>query len=214
MSRGLLIVGAGGHGKVVADAAREQGQWTRLAFLDDNPRLAGPIVGLPLLGGVKAAAGLRHEYRDVVVAIGNTDRRLGLIEELGRQGFKPAVVCHPSASISPFATLHPGCVVFAQSAINADAVLGRGCIVNTGATIDHDCVLADGVHLSPGAHLAGGVTVGHGAWIGIGACVRENVIIGEAVIVGAGAAVVDNIDADLTVIGVPAKPLSKSCGKN
>ena len=214
MSKGLLIIGAGGHGKVVADAAREQGQWTKLAFLDDDPQLTAPIVGLPLLGGTQAAAGLRIEYPDAVVAIGNADGRLGLMEELGRQGFGLPVVRHPSASISASAILHAGCVVFAQSAISADAALGKGCIVNTGATIDHDCILADGVHVSPGAHLAGGVTIGRGAWIGIGACVRENITIGGAVTVGAGAAVVNDIDRNLTVAGVPAMPISRSRGRN
>jgi sugar O-acyltransferase (sialic acid O-acetyltransferase NeuD family) len=209
MSNGLLIIGAGGHGKVVADAARQQGKWARLAFLDDNPRLAGPILGLPLLGGSQAAAGLRREYADVVVAIGNADRRLGLIEELGRQGFELPVIQHPSASISPFATLQEGCVVFAQSAINADTVLGRGCIVNTGATVDHDCILADGVHVSPGAHLAGGVRVGRSSWIGIGACVRENIVVGDGVTVAAGAAVIADIENKLTVAGVPAAAIPR-----
>lgn len=204
MSRGLLIIGAGGHGKVVADTARQQGEWDRFAFLDDDTTRSGSIVGVPVLGDLRTAAGLRREFPDVVVAIGSADLRLRLIGELAEQGFNLPVVQHPSATISSFASLGRGCVVFAQAAINADVTLGEGCIVNTGSTIDHDCTLADGVHLAPGAHLAGTVRVGRATWIGIGACTRENITIGDYVTIGAGAAVVADIDSGLTVMGVPA----------
>jgi len=214
MSGGLLIIGAGGHGKVVADTARQQGPWKNLAFLDDDPRLTGTIVGLPVLGALQATAGLRHEYPDAVVAIGNAELRLRLMDDLRQQGFKLPVVQHPSASISPFAALQEGCVVFAQSAINADTTLGRGCIVNTGATIDHDCVLADGVHVSPGAHLAGGVRIGRASSIGIGACLRENIVIGAQVTVGAGAAVVHDVENNQTVVGVPAASIARPGGRS
>jgi len=214
MSKGLLIVGAGGHGKVVADAALQQGAWQRLAFLDDDPDLTGPVVGLPLLGHLRAAAGIRSEFPDIVVAIGSAQLRLRLMEELRQQGFGLPLIRHPSASISPFATLGEGCVVFAQSAINADTSLGRGCIVNTGATIDHDCTLGDGVHVSPGAHLAGEVRVGRASWIGIGACVRENIVVGDEVTVAAGAAVVTDIGNNLTVAGVPAASIAYPDGRS
>jgi sugar O-acyltransferase (sialic acid O-acetyltransferase NeuD family) len=213
MSEGLLIIGAGGHGKVVADAAHQQGAWKNLAFLDDDPRLTGTIVGRPVLGVLQATAELRHEYPDAVVAIGSAELRLRLMDDLRRQGFKLPVVQHPSASISPFAALQEGCVVFAQSAINADTTLGRGCIVNTGATIDHDCAIADGVHVSPGAHLAGGVRIGRASWIGIGACVRENIVVGGQVTVGAGAAVVKDVEQGLTVVGVPAASITPMGGR-
>lgn len=208
MSTGLLIVGAGGHGKVVADSALQQACWEKLAFLDDAPERGEAIVGLPVLGGLPSAAGLRDSYPNIVVAIGDARRRLQLMRQFEALGFKLPVIRHPAATVSPFARLGEGCVVFAESVINADADLGSGCIVNTGATIDHDCVLADGVHVSPGANLGGGVRIGKASWIGIGACVRECIAIGDHVIVGAGAAVVDDVDNGLTVVGVPAAVLS------
>ena len=214
MNRGLLIIGAGGHGKVVADTARQQGQWDKFAFLDDDTTRSGNIVGIPVLGDFRTATRLRRDYTDAVVAIGNAVLRLRLIAEMADQGFNLPVIQHPSAAISSFASLRDGCVVFAQAAINADATLGLGCIVNTGSTVDHDCRLADGVHLAPGAHLAGGVHIGHSSWIGIGACVRENTNVGDRVTVGAGAAVVADVESGLTVLGVPASAAQGSINRS
>ena len=209
MSSGLLIIGAGGHGKVVADAAQRQGKWEKLGFLDDKPGLSEPILGLSILGSIQSAAGFIGAYPDVAIAIGGPVRRLQLIEQLSAFGFNLPVIRHPSAVVSPHATVQAGSVLFAQSVVNADARLGIGCIVNTSASVDHDCVLGDGVHLSPGAHLAGGIQIGRASWIGIGACVRENVQIGEHVIVGAGAVVVSNVQDSLTVVGAPAAPIAR-----
>ena len=209
---GLLIIGAGGHGKVVADSALEQGDWERIAFLDDLYPELTEVLGWPVLGKVSDAERYMNDYPDMVIAVGNNQRRMELLDTVRELAFGLPVICHPSAVISHTAIIGPGCVMFANSVVNPDARLGDGCIVNTGATIDHDCVLADGVHVSPGAHLGGAVVVGRTSWIGIGASVRELTVIGERVLVGAGAAVVGDVPDGVTVTGVPAEIARTSQG--
>lgn len=203
MNHSLLILGAGGHGKVVADAALLLGRWSRIAFLD-QPADGKPVLGLEVIEGGIPTADTRTSFDQAVVAVGAPNRRLELLDILTELGFDLPVIAHPGAVISPHATLAEGTVVFANAVINPGSVLGRGCIVNTAASVDHDCVLADGVHIAPGAHIAGGVRIGRGSWIGVGACVREYLRIGDNTTVGAGAAVVCDIGDNLEVAGVPA----------
>lgn len=204
----LLIIGAGGHGRVVADAALTMSAWSSLAFVDD--KATGKMLGCDIAGDLSRLSKLRLHFEDAVVAIGNASVRLELVERCKQLGFRLPPIIHKTASVSSFATLGAGTVVMAQAAINAGSVVGQSCIVNTGATIDHDCVLADGIHVCPGAHLAGDVKVGAKSWIGIGACIRNGVSIGREVTVGAGAAVICDIEDGLVVVGVPARPLTKA----
>ena len=208
MKSGLLVVGAGGHGSVVADAAHEQGLWSQIAFLDDRPTSKSLIADWPILGATDQASKWLKKYTDLIVAIGDNTHRIQLIQKFKDQGFNIPVICHPTACVSAYADIGAGSVLAAQCAVNAGARLGRGCIINTGATVDHDNVLGDAVHVSPGAHLGGGVQVGANSWIGIGARVREQISIGSHVIVGAGAAVVDDVGDNIQVVGVPARPLT------
>lgn len=212
MTEGLLIVGAGGHGKVVADAALKQGNWEHVAFLDDAYPATGQAIGLDVLGKTDRAERLLADYPDAAVAIGNADIRLNLLERLERLGFGLPVIQHPGATISPHARIQAGSVIFAQGVVNPDAELGRGCIVNTGATVDHDCRLDAGVHIAPGAHVGGGVQIGARSWIGIGACIRQYIFIGTRVTVAAGAAVVSDVPDEQIVAGVPATVISRAEG--
>lgn len=201
----LLVIGAGGHGRVVADAALSSGVWQAVAFVDER-REGVDTLGFPLVGGPADLPQLARRYRQAIVAIGDATTRLRLMEECRQLAFELPVVVHRSAVISSYASVAAGCTVLAQAAINPGASLGFGCIVNSAATIDHDCRLAAGVHVAPGAHLAGNVTVGDRTWIGIGSCVKQGVVIGADVMIGSGAAVVANIAAGLIVMGVPARP--------
>jgi len=200
----LLLLGAGGHGRVVADMANAAG-WPDVVFLDDRwPRLQQNLVW-PVIGPFESLAESQYRQHAALVTIGDNSTRLGLLRRLQNLEARIPVLAHPSAVVSRYATLGAGTVVMPNAVVNAGAVLGDGVIVNTGATVDHDCRLADGVHVSPGAHLAGGVEVGEASWIGIGAVVRENVRIGAGVIVGAGAAVVSSIPDQQIATGVPAR---------
>ena len=200
----LLIIGAGGHGMVVADAAQEQGLWSEIAFLDDVVKGELLASSCKVVGVTSDANSLLHQYQNLFVAIGDNKRRLQLIKERMNDGFKIPIIVHPSSVVSAYVAIGSGSFIAANSVVGVGAKLGMGCIINNGATVDHENLLSDGVHVSPGAHLGGGVRVGNCSWIGIGASVREQISIGDDVIVGAGAAVVSNVEDNQQMLGVPA----------
>lgn len=204
---GLLIVGASGHGKVVAEAALTAGHWERIAFADDRWREIQPWRGIPVTGPSWPSADLRANYPETIVAVGDAAIRLRLLAELEAMGYRLAAVIHSAAVVSPSAEIGKGSVIFAGAVINADAFLGVGCIINTRASVDHDCRLDDGVHVCPGAAIAGDVHIGKRSWIGIGVAVIQGISIGSDVTVGAGAAVIDDLADGVTAVGVPAQPL-------
>ena len=201
----LAILGASGHGKVVADAALCAG-WLAIEFFDDSRPPATPVGPWRVAGGTEELLGSVALFDGVIVAIGHNRTRMDKQHVLAAAGGSLATIVHPSAIVSPSATVGLGSVLCAGAIVNPFSTIGSCCIVNTGATIDHDCDLADGVHVSPGAHLGGGVRVGAASWIGVGASVRHGAVIGMNVIVGVGAAVVADIPDGVTVIGVPARP--------
>jgi len=203
----LAILGASGHGKVVADAALAAG-WDEVHFFDDSWPERRHNGNWPIAGAfTEMTNGLGHTYDSAVVAIGQNETRLARAAALKSAGVPLATLIHPSATISPHASVGEGTVIFAGVVVNVDVLVGQCCIINTSATVDHDCELADGVHLSPGVHLGGNVVVGRASWLGIGACVRHGIRIGSNVVVGAGAAVVDDLQDNNCVVGVPAKLL-------
>ena len=204
MSR-LLVIGAGGHGKVVAEAAIASQAWTEVAFLDRRFPELRSVNGWPVIGSDGAIATYRSRYPEIFVAIGDNRARVEQLRECLESGFRAPVILHPRAWVSPSASVGPGVIVVGGAIVNACASIGRGCIVNTGATVDHDCELADGVHISPGAHVGGGTSIGECTWIGIGAAIRHGIRIGADVMVGAGAAVVDDLPTGVTALGVPAR---------
>lgn len=209
MNRTLAILGAGGHGRVVADCARAMERWSSIVYYDDNAPSEAATRGHAVAGGLEALFEVDSGRCEVIVAIGDGALRLDWLRRAQRSGMRIATVVHPSAVLSPEAMVGPGTVLVAGAVVNTGAVLGSGCIVNTLSSIDHDCRLADGVHVSPGAHLAGNVIVGEASWIGIGSVVRQGITIGKGVVVGAGAAVVADVDDGQTVVGVPARPIRR-----
>ena len=204
---GLLIAGAGGHGRVVAEAAEASGGWSTIAFIDDGFAKSTIVDDWPVLGRLEDAGDFSGDFEQIVVAIGNNQYRLNWLRRYANSRLTLASVIHPRAVISPRATIGAGTVVFAGAVINTGAALGSGCIINTGAVVDHDCTLGEAVHISPGANLAGEVSVGNCSWVGIGASIRHQIRLGSNVVVGAGAAVVNNFDDNLTLIGVPARSI-------
>lgn len=200
----LAIVGASGHGKVVAEAALSSGLWGEVIFYDDAWPTKTKNGSSDVVGTTQNLLDM-DQKPEVIVAIGNNKIRLAKQQELLSAGFILATVVHHTAAVSNSATIKAGTVVMAGAVINADAVIGAACIVNTNAVVEHDCILADAVHISPGACLAGGVEVGESSWVGIGATVIQLTCIGKNVMVGAGAAVVNDLPDGVTAVGVPAK---------
>lgn len=205
----LAILGASGHGKVVADAAIAAG-WHEVVFFDDRWPAFADIGPWKVAGDTERLLGCLGKFNGVIVAIGNCETRAEKQRMLQAAGAQMAVIIHPRATISPHARIGAGCVVMAGAVVNIDASIGEAGIVNTGATVDHDCILQEAVHVSPGAHLAGNVAVGHGSWIGIGAVVRQGINIGSGVTVGAGAVVVKPVPNNAIVIGNPAAPIRRA----
>ena len=209
--KSLLIIGAGGHGSVVADAARCTGEWSQIEFFDERwPTLlehAGHRVAGDLHQLRSRAASVWPGDVELVVAIGDNSKRLALTREFVAGGAHLATVVHPSAVVSASAEIGAGTVVFARAVVNPGCVIGVACIVNTGALVDHDVRLAEGVHVCPGVALAGNVTIGAGAWIGIGSCVMQGVKIGERATVGAGSVVIRDVAPAITVAGNPARKI-------
>lgn len=206
----LLLFGASGHGKVVAEAARAVAPEWALRFGDDAAAAKGAVFfEIPLIGDREAvlAAYARGVIGAAVVTIGDNGVRARIQAVFEEAGMPLATVMHPAAVISPSAVLGMGTVLLAGAVIQAEATLGDGVIVNTRASVDHDCVLADFVHVAPGATLCGGVRVGAGALIGVGASVLPGVAIGAEATVGAGAAVIEDVPAGATVGGVPARAI-------
>ena len=211
--KSIAILGASGHGKVVAEIAELTG-FDEVVFFDDawtdNGGNKGGFADFPweVVGNTESLLGSHGNYEGCVVAIGHNKTRLEKQTLLKQAGAPIPQLIHPRATVSKYAELCGGSVVMANAVINPFVKIGEACIVNTGATIDHDCILGDAVHVSPGAHLGGGVDVGFQSWVGIGACVKQYLKIGSGVMVGAGAAVVKNVPDSQTVVGVPARPQS------
>lgn len=206
MTGRLAIVGAGGHARVVADAAELAG-WRSVDCYDDSWPALVRNAAWPVVGSVAHLLSRLSEYEGVIVAIGDCRLRAVRHASLRNAGAPLVTVVHPAAWLSPRASVGAGSVLMACAVVNVGAVLGEACIVNTGATVDHDCRIGDAVHVAPGANLSGAVEVGARSWIGVGACVRQGVAIGCDVTVGAGTVVVKPLPDGVTVVGSPAKIL-------
>ena len=197
----LVIIGASGHGKVVADIAIKTG-YEEIVFLDDNTQLTD-CAGFPVVG--TSTDVFNYSEYDVFIAIGSPNIRKKLYGQL--DDMKMATLIHPDAVISRRVSIGRGTVVMAGAVINSDTVVGCGCIVNTCSSIDHDCYIGDFAHISVGAHVAGTVTIRNCTWVGAGATINNNITIDENVMIGAGAVVVKNIEEGGTYVGSPARKI-------
>ena len=195
----LVIIGAGGHAKVVADTAQLAG-WQVIGFVDNG--LDATLFDLPHLGRPSDLELPKNV--EVMISIGSNSIRKKLDFEFSSR-FSWAKIIHPKAVISSHVTIGTGTVVFAGAVIQADAIIGRHCIVNTLAAIDHDCTIADYCHVAPNATLTGGVTLETGAFIGAGSVVTPNKRVGSWAILGAGGVSVKDLDSNETYVGIPAR---------
>lgn len=196
--RRLAIIGASGHGKVIADIARRIG-YSEIVFFDDDESIH-ECGGYPVVGKSSEAGTIDA---DVIVGIGNADIRKRIQESVPEQ--KLVTLIHPDAVVAEDVVVGEGTVVMAGAVINPGVRIGKGCIINTCSSVDHDCEVGDYVHISVGSHLCGTVSVGSGTWIGAGATVSNNISICSDCMIGAGAVIVKNIDSAGTYMGVPAR---------
>jgi UDP-perosamine 4-acetyltransferase len=210
----IVIVGAGGHGKVVLDIVRATGAYKVVGFVDADLTLAGKTVaGLPVLGPMNVLPRLRQQrVSHAIVAIGDNRTRLRYAQMLRGHGFELANAIHPSAVVAESASLGRNIVIAAQAAVCVDCQIGDSAIINTGAIVDHECQIGAGVHVCPGAKVAGRVQVGEAAFVGLGANIIQCLSVGEDAIVGAGAVVLKDVPAGGTVVGVPARLTSRRGG--
>ena len=199
MEQNVIIIGASGHGRVVADIVRCAGDRV-LGFLDDRTDIT-QWVGAPILG--KVSDYVKYTDTPMIVAIGNQDIRQQITEKL--EGVRWYTAIHPHSVIAADASVGEGSAVMAGCIVNSGAKIGQHCIINTGAIIEHDCRIAAYAHISVGAKVAGTVCIGKKTWVGIGATVINNLSICENATIGAGAVVVRPITQPGTYVGVPAR---------
>lgn len=199
----LVIIGASGHGKVIADIAIKLNRYEEIVFLDDNTAIK-ECGGFPVVG--KSTDFIDYiEDSEFVVGIGNAKIRNRIMDMLNCESATIATLVHPNSSIGQNVTIGEGTVIMAGSVINSDSMIGKGCIINTCASVDHDCILEDYVHVAVGAHACGTVQIGHHTWIGAGSTVINNVSVCPECMIAAGAVVVKNIMENGTYVGVPAR---------
>ena len=200
----LVIIGAGGHGRVVADCAQQLNIYKKIIFLDDSFKDTKRSGEWQIVDEIKSFPNYINNS-DFIVAIGNNQSRREIFEQLNNANAKIASVYHPSAVISPYSSIGKGVVICANAVINVGAQIAHGCIINTGATVDHDCDIHPYVHISPGVNIAGSTTVGALSWLGIGSTVIEGIALAKNTQVGAGAVVTQSTIANSLYLGVPAK---------
>jgi len=203
----IVIWGAAGHAKVVADALRALAQFELVGLIDDTaPQRRGELhYGIPVLGGREQLDGLLASGTRLMFGFGDNAARLRIGAEMAARGFVFPTLVHPASLVSPSAQIGPGSFVAAGAIVNADAKVGAQVIVNSGAVVEHDNEVGDGVHLSPRACLSGWVRVGRGSWIGSGAVVRDRITIGARCVVGVGSVVVGDIPDAVMAYGCPAR---------
>ena len=205
----IVVVGAGGHAKVVIEAIWAMDEFEIVGVVDPRPANT-EVLGVPVLGGDEELPRLLTQgVTTAVAAIGANTTRQRIGHALLVMGFSLPSIRHPSAFISPSATIAQGTVVMAMAVVGTLARVRDLAIINTGAIVEHDNDVGEAAHIAPGVVLAGRVRVGNRALVGAGTAVRPCVIIGDDAVVGAGAAVVADVMAASVVAGTPAKLLRR-----
>lgn len=206
MNKNLIIFGASGHGRFIAEIALLNG-YKKIVFADDAWPSKKDIGGFKVESNILDATKNRSKNHSYFIAIGDNHIRKELFNALTEQDLHVAKIIHPSAIVSDSSEINAGSVVMPGAVINSNVMIGKGCIINSNATIEHDCVIGDFSHISPNASLAGSVIIGQKTWVGINSCIINDIKIGNSVIIGAGSVVIRNIDDNQKVAGNPVTVL-------
>jgi UDP-perosamine 4-acetyltransferase len=211
----VVIIGAGGHGREVAEILKHREQHDNslsvIGFIDDNPALAGSLLNdLPVLGDWNWFDGIDRADIGLVCAVGSPRITRDLTRRATELGLKFVNAISPLAHVSPSAVLGCGVVMFPNTVVSTNCFLSDYCVLNVGATVSHDTKIGRYSNINPGAHLAGNVAVGEGSYIGMGASVIQGISIGDWTVIGAGAVVIRDLPDNIVAVGVPAK-IIKTC---
>jgi sugar O-acyltransferase (sialic acid O-acetyltransferase NeuD family) len=204
----LIVIGAGGHGRVLASALLQTGR-RMIGYLDADQRLWGRrLFEMDVIGNDERLAEFSPDSVRLVNGVGSTllpQQRRRIFEEFKAKGYTFETVVHPQACVSPNVELGEGVQVMAGAVVQVGTRLDSNVIINTGAIIDHDCVIGSHTHVAPGAVLSGGVTIGASCHIGVGAVMMQGVDLGECSLLGAGAVMTHSYTSHARLVGVPAK---------
>ncbi len=211
-----VIIGAGGHGRVVLDIMQHEGRHEVVGFLDSNPDLHGRLMdGVEVLGPIQRLASLKDQgVRGAIVAVGHNGTRRSFGEQVQRLGHELVRAVNPSANIASNVSIGRGVEVAAGALVCAHCQIGDGVILNTGCLVDHETMIGTACHLCPGVKIAGRVTIESGAFVGIGATVIQHVRVGHDAVIGAGAVVLKDVPPMSTVVGLPAREVKSLSNPN
>lgn len=209
MTKELIIIGAGGHGKVAAECADLMRSYGRISFFDNLFPNLTQVCHWPVIAKGNELTNLESLHTDYFVAIGNNKIRQKVTKQLLYAGCRIATLIHPSAVISRLATIEHGTLICANATVNIDTIVSEGCIINTGASVDHDCHLSHFVHVAPGARLAGAVSIGEASFIGIGSVILPNIVVGKHCTLGAGSTLLHHLADYSVAVGSPAKVIKQ-----
>lgn len=210
MSRPVVVIGAGGHCRVLLDALKLLGRKVYGICDKDASKAGDRIAGVLILGTDEEVTRFSCDAVELVNAVGSigpTAARASIYKRFSRMGYRFATLVHPAAVIASDARLGEGVQVMAGAILQSGAVVGENSIINTKASVDHDCVVGSNVHLAPGVTLSGNVTVGDGVHLGTGASAVQGVSIGCNSVIGAGAVVLTDVTEAVLAYGVPARQI-------